>query len=170
MLLLDQEDDEFKEEFKRIIQPTVLICVVCITVDSVPLPGWHWSSCKLLARKRAVDVDGQPIKSPSNNPLTSTRKYQVEYEDGTIEELTANIIAENLFAESSHERKKFLSIKENWLSNQPMELNWVALEDLKEKLSSQSSWLYHSSKLAKRTSFLMMGPSCPEKAKEESCH
>ena len=57
-------------------------------------------------------MDGQPIKSPSNNPLTSARKYQVEYEDGAIEELTANIIAENLFAESSHEKNEFLSIEE----------------------------------------------------------
>ena len=49
---------------------------------------------------RAVDQDGQPIGRPSNNPLLDSRRYKVEYLDGTTEVLTANIIAENSLAQS----------------------------------------------------------------------
>ena len=54
-----------------------------------------------------VDVDDQPIEFSSNNPLTGTRKYQVEYEDGTIEELTTKVITGNLLAEISPEGNQF---------------------------------------------------------------
>ena len=49
-------------------------------------------------RQRAVDQDGQPIGIPSNNSLLDSRRYKVEYLDGTTEVLTANIIAKNLLA------------------------------------------------------------------------
>ena len=57
-------------------------------------------------------MDGRPIGFPSNNPLTDTRKYQVEYEDGTIEELTTKVITENLFAEYSPVGNEFLFMEE----------------------------------------------------------
>jgi hypothetical protein len=50
-------------------------------------------------KRRAVDEDGKPIGRPSNNPLLNSRKYEVEYADGTIDVLAANIIAENLLAQ-----------------------------------------------------------------------
>ena len=45
--------------------------------------------------KRVRDEDGQPVGVPHDNPMLDSRKYEVEYIDGRIEELTANLIAEN---------------------------------------------------------------------------
>jgi hypothetical protein len=46
--------------------------------------------------RRAVDKDGKPIGRLRNNLLLDSRKYEVEYSDGTTQVLAANIIAENL--------------------------------------------------------------------------
>jgi hypothetical protein len=50
-------------------------------------------------KRRAVDVEGQPVGRPSNNPLLDSPQYEVEFLDGETEILTANIIAENLLAQ-----------------------------------------------------------------------
>lgn len=50
--------------------------------------------------KRALDVDGrQYIGKAHKNPLLDTRKFEVEFDDGTIEVLMANIIAEDILAQ-----------------------------------------------------------------------
>ena len=45
------------------------------------------------------DNQGRPIGVASDNPILDTRMYEVEYQEGHTEELAANIIAENLFAQ-----------------------------------------------------------------------
>ena len=59
----------------------------------------------LLARvnKRVRDEEGNPVGNANNNPLLDSRKYEVEYADGHVEELTANIIAENLIVQVDEE-------------------------------------------------------------------
>ena len=52
------------------------------------------------------DEEGRPIGSAHSNPLLDSRKYEVEYADGHVEELTANIIAENLFAQVDEEGRR----------------------------------------------------------------
>ena len=54
-------------------------------------------------KKRAVDVEGRPIGKPNDNPLLDSRRYEVEYDDGTYEILSANTIAENLIAQVDEE-------------------------------------------------------------------
>ena len=44
-------------------------------------------------KRRAVDEDGRPVGKSSSNPLTDTRQYEVKFDDGNIEILSANIIA-----------------------------------------------------------------------------
>ena len=63
-------------------------------------------------KRRAVYNDGKPIGQPSNNPITDTRAYEVEYLDGTTEVLTANIIAENLLAQVDKEGHRQLLLSE----------------------------------------------------------
>ena len=63
-------------------------------------------------KQRAVDQDGRPIRRPSNNPLLDSRRYEVEYLDGTTEVLTANIIAENLLAQVDDQGHRHLMIDE----------------------------------------------------------
>ena len=48
--------------------------------------------------QRAVDEAGKPIGIAHDNPLTASRLYKTEYVDGQIENMTANLIAENLLA------------------------------------------------------------------------
>ena len=50
-------------------------------------------------KRRAIDVDGKPMGVAHKNPLLDTRIYEVEFIDGTIEKLSANIIAENLLSQ-----------------------------------------------------------------------
>ena len=46
-----------------------------------------------------MDVEGKPKGVPNNNPLLDQQQYVVEFMDGRIEVLTANIIAENLLSQ-----------------------------------------------------------------------
>ena len=57
-------------------------------------------------RKRVRDEDGQPVGVAHNNPMLDSRKYEVEYIDGHVEELTANLIAENLMAQVDEEGRR----------------------------------------------------------------
>jgi hypothetical protein len=57
--------------------------------------------------KRMKDNDGNPIGVSHANPLFDTRMYEVEWLDGHKEQLTANIIAENLFAQVVQEGNQF---------------------------------------------------------------
>ena len=54
-------------------------------------------------RQLQQDKEGKPIGNAHHNPLLDSRKYEVEYADGQVEELTANIIAENLIAQVDEE-------------------------------------------------------------------
>ena len=55
-----------------------------------------------LARGRVVrrkrDREGNPIGRANANPILDTRSYEVEFEDGDVSELTANTIAESMYA------------------------------------------------------------------------
>jgi hypothetical protein len=56
-------------------------------------------------RKHVRNDDGMPVGVAHNNPLWDSRKYEVQYYyvDGYVEELTANLIAENLIAQVDKE-------------------------------------------------------------------
>ena len=49
--------------------------------------------------RRALENDGNPMGTPSNNTLLDHQQYEVEFIDGRIEILTANILAKNLLAQ-----------------------------------------------------------------------
>ena len=56
-----------------------------------------------IVKKRAVDIDDVPIGKANVNPILDTRKYEVEFEDGTIEILSANVLAENILSQVDEE-------------------------------------------------------------------
>ena len=59
----------------------------------VMLPrGDHMARGKVIRRKR--DAEGNPIGRENNNPILDTRQYEVQFADGEVTELTANVIAE----------------------------------------------------------------------------
>ena len=43
-------------------------------------------------KRRAVEEDGKPIGLTINNPIRYSQQYEIEYEDGNTDVLTANII------------------------------------------------------------------------------
>ena len=53
--------------------------------------------------KRLRDADGRPIGKAHENPLLDTREYEVEFLDGHLEALSANLIAQNLFSQIDEE-------------------------------------------------------------------
>ena len=57
--------------------------------------------------KRSKGPDGRPIGTKHKNPAFDTRKYIVELADGSLEEIQANIIAENIFAQVDSEGRSY---------------------------------------------------------------
>jgi hypothetical protein len=62
--------------------------------------------------KRLKDKDGLPIGRANNNPILDIRMYKVEYPDGHKASLTANAIAENMFAQVEDEGNRNVLFEE----------------------------------------------------------
>ena len=63
-------------------------------------------------KKQNVDNEGNVVGIASNNPLTDTCAYEIEFIDGTTEVITANIIAENLLAQVDEEGHRQMMLDE----------------------------------------------------------
>ena len=54
-----------------------------------------------LSRGRVIecksDADGKPVGRSNDNPILYSRHYLVDFEDGEVTKLTANIIAESIY-------------------------------------------------------------------------
>lgn len=62
--------------------------------------------------KRAKSESGYPIGTAHTNPIFDTRVYECVTEDGTTERYTANIIAENIYAQCDDEGKSYAVLDE----------------------------------------------------------
>ena len=62
--------------------------------------------------KRLKDANGIPIGTADDNPLLDMRMYEVEYLDGEHASLSANHIAENLFAQVDDDGNRQVLMKE----------------------------------------------------------
>lgn len=65
-----------------------------------------------VVKRRAINSKGDPIGRPSTNPLTDNRVYEVQYLNGTIESVSANIIAENLLSQADADGHLHLMLNE----------------------------------------------------------
>ena len=63
-------------------------------------------------RRRKRDSDGNLIGRSNDNPLLDTSLYEVEFDSGETEAYTANIIAENLYAQTDDEGYTHYSLSE----------------------------------------------------------
>ena len=63
-------------------------------------------------KRRAVDKSGVPMGVETSNPITDTRLYEVEFLDGTVETMAANVIAENILSQVDEEGHRQLMIDE----------------------------------------------------------
>ena len=48
-------------------------------------------------RRRKRGRDGQPIGRSNPNPILDSREYEVEFDDGQVSHVTANLIAQSLY-------------------------------------------------------------------------
>ena len=124
----ENEDQEFFDEFTRTIDDVTLAHAEDVLRDSsqlvevgsdqyigmeLALPrGDYGEMIHARVTKRMRDNEGLPIGRASDNPLLDSRKYEVEYADGNVEELTANIIAENLIAQVDNEGHRQMMLEE----------------------------------------------------------
>ena len=64
---------------------------------SVMFPGGNrYAREKVIERKR--DADGNAVIRTNNNPILYTREHRVDFDDGEVSELTANVISECMYA------------------------------------------------------------------------
>ena len=49
--------------------------------------------------ERVRDSDGNELGREHHNPILDTRRYKVKFDDGDVTELTANVIAESMYAQ-----------------------------------------------------------------------
>lgn len=118
---LELEDDDFIQEYRRVIDDVTLNNIDDEHKDEIDpylnmelgLP--RGDDCELhfaQVKRRAIDVDGKPVGRASNNPILDSRQYKVEFLNGEIEILTANLIAENLLAQVDEEGHRQMMIDE----------------------------------------------------------
>lgn len=63
-------------------------------------------------RSRKRDADGNPLGVSNANPILDTREYEVEFPDGSVDVLTANLIAESMYAQVDEEGQTYAIISE----------------------------------------------------------
>ena len=74
---------------------------------SISLPhGGSMARGRVVSRKR--DHEDNPVGNRNANPILDTRKYLVEFDDGQVDELTANLIAESMYAQCDAEGNQYL--------------------------------------------------------------
>ena len=110
-------DEDFKEEFLRIYNDNTIPEADDYSPDvlddtylnmEVALPRDDDGPEFARVTKRLRDANGIPIGTANNNPILDTRIYEVEYLDGHRASLTANTIAENIFAQIDDEGRRFV--------------------------------------------------------------
>ena len=58
--------------------------------------------------KHARDNAGNPIGRVNDNPISDTREYIVEFDDRTEADLSANVIAQNMYAQCDPDRNCYV--------------------------------------------------------------
>ena len=119
----DNEDPAFFAEFTRVIDDATLrqaddVANVEVTPDQYVgmeltlSRGGEGEAMHAKVKKRVRDEEGNPIGNANSNPLLDSRRYEVEYIDGQVEELTANIFAENLISQVDEEGQHQMMMSE----------------------------------------------------------
>ena len=118
---LIDEDEDFREEFQRLVDnkdiPEADDMFDPDSYDTylnmeLALPGGDGEPKYAKVTKRLKDANGIPIGTSNDNPILDTRLYEVEYADGYKESMSANLIAQNLFAQVDEEGNRHVLFEE----------------------------------------------------------
>ena len=105
--LSTQYDDEFLAEYSTMINDPNILEQDDIDVHSdeyvnmkLSLPrGKNENMEYATVKHRVTDINDLPIGTPNKWAILDSRKYEVEYLDGTLEIISANVIAENIMSQ-----------------------------------------------------------------------
>ena len=122
-LSLDEDDPEFVEDFLKVIDDENIPHADDAIKESINYDNYINMEIGMprgpdgevehaRVKRRALDVNGRPMGTASNNPITDTRLYDVEFNDGTIETISANLIAENLLSQVDAEGHRQMMLDE----------------------------------------------------------
>ena len=100
-------DEEFNEEFQKVINDQSVrdideyfdINDSYLNMEIGLQQRGNDRMEKGVVKRRAVDINGVPIGVPNNNPIMDTRQFEIEFNDGQVEILPANIIAESILSQ-----------------------------------------------------------------------
>ena len=107
----ENEDPAFFDEFTRVIDDAGLphddTRADDVEVESDNYIGMEFAMSRVgdgelihaTVRRSLNNEEGKLIGKSHTNPLLDSRRDEVEYADGNLEELTANVIAENLISQ-----------------------------------------------------------------------
>jgi hypothetical protein len=118
--LLDVDPD-FREEFFRVYQSNEIkdadeepseIADAQFLIMELTLPRDGEGPEFARVTKRLKDEDGKPIGRANDNPMLDTRVFEVEYYDGHMTTMSANVITECMFAQVDHEGSRLLLLDE----------------------------------------------------------
>ena len=112
-----EEDPDFAAKFNRLFENTEVpeandtfdpdLFDTYLNMElAIDCRGEH----PMLARvtKRLKDHEGKPIGTAHQNPIMDTRMYEVEYANRFKQAMSANVIAENMFASIEEEGHRHL--------------------------------------------------------------
>ena len=113
---LIDEDEDFREEFQKIYNDDSVPEADDYTPEvgddtyinmEVVLPRDDEGPTFAKVTKRLRDANGIPIGTANDNPILDSRMYEVEYLDGYRASLSANAIAENMFAQVDEDGNRY---------------------------------------------------------------
>lgn len=201
-LTMNEDDEEFIQEYrhpikteetKRDIEPTPDSFDGYLNMEIGMPRGDDGMLEHAIVKRRALDNMGVPVGVANSNPLLDTREYDIEYHDGTIETVTANLIAENILSQVNEKGHRQLMLDEiidhkyvgeqrklgskrkrnrhtinDWefcVSWKDGSTNWVAIKDLKESYPLQLAEYVTNNKLEKEEAFSWWLPYVLKKRK-----
>jgi hypothetical protein len=115
LYILDEDNNERDEPFdERFITPddediSIDMFDNLLSAEVLLPRGETYQTGQVIGYKR--DHDGNLIGNTHQNPLLNTRLYQVQFDDGSIQDFAANCIAEAIYNEIDDEGNKFLLFK-----------------------------------------------------------
>ena len=100
----DDEVNKLLEPFEADLldaagRPILMHSLNDVLINAQVLLDYGDSAALARVIRRAVDSDGKVIGSWDSNPILNTLVYECEFDDGTIKEYSANVIASNIYEE-----------------------------------------------------------------------
>lgn len=119
-LSLDDEDEEFINSYNRVIDSEDVKHVEDLRIGEDNFIGMEvgirrGDDAKMdrgIVKKRAVGDDGEPLGVHNSNIIMDTSLYEVEFHNGDIERVSANVIAENLLSQIDKQGHRHLMLDE----------------------------------------------------------